>query len=791
MVGRHPRPPDRHPRLPTDRSPAAGWSPIAGRSRSRRRSMAGHPAAARLRRQGGRLRRRSRTGRSVRRHWSLAARRRRLGAHGRLQRSLRRRGRSSRPPARHASAATPSTRRARRALGVPRAGRPCSPRPASCSASRPASSTARRRRRPRARSRRPTRLHLALWHGVDARARALGRRRSPAARCSRRHATRSSCAARPRRARSRRRRRSTWRRCAASNRVADRVTGVVQNGSLPIYARRDPRSPPRWCPGSLLRRRRRRWPGWLDLVRRSRPAPDRRRSLVGAALGAAIVRRRFAGRAVPRGRRLRDGGAVRRPGRARPRAHPGRRRDALDRVVFVLVLRRLPDRFERPSTPRRRGRAHRRSPSPSASMVFVFALVAGGHRTATAGVRRDGRRGRCPTAHGRNVVNVILVDFRGFDTLGEITVLAAAAIGAVALARAGRRRPASPTATATADAAAAEPVRDPPHRVRRRLGAQVVFHAVLVGSLWLLFAGHNQPGGGFVGGLVAGAAIALRYLAGGHRRGARPVAGSGRGRPRRRPAARRGHRRRCRCSSATRCSRSVGVDARPRRCSATSSSTLGAVFDIGVYLASSAWCSWCSRRSATTPRDEAAAVTVDCSPPTAAALFGIGTYLVLQRKLSRIIIGLGLLSHGANVLLITAGPPRRCRRSSARGDAADVRRPAAAGAGAHRDRDHASASPPSCSRSPTAAGCSPRDDEVEDDVERPRASRAGVASPTRRSTTRRPRSPRRRRRGRPVSDAGSCRCRSCCRCSAPALSILVGRSRRGAAGHRPRRCSPR
>lgn len=39
----------------------------------------------------------------------------------------------------------------------------------------------------------------------------------------------------------------------------------------------------------------------------------------------------------------------------------------------------------------------------------------------------------------------------------------------------------------------------------------------------------------------------------------------------------------------------------------------------------------------------------------AAGLFGIGTYLLLQRKLSRIIIGLALLTHGANVLLITAG----------------------------------------------------------------------------------------------------------------------------------------
>lgn len=38
----------------------------------------------------------------------------------------------------------------------------------------------------------------------------------------------------------------------------------------------------------------------------------------------------------------------------------------------------------------------------------------------------------------------------------------------------------------------------------------------------------------------------------------------------------------------------------------------------------------------------------------AASLFGIGTYLVLQRKLSRIIIGLGLITHGANVLMITA-----------------------------------------------------------------------------------------------------------------------------------------
>ena len=47
------------------------------------------------------------------------------------------------------------------------------------------------------------------------------------------------------------------------------------------------------------------------------------------------------------------------------------------------------------------------------------------------------------------------------------------------------------------------------------VSVRVVFHAVLLMSLWLLFAGHNQPGGGFVGGLLAGSAITLRYIAGG------------------------------------------------------------------------------------------------------------------------------------------------------------------------------------------------------------------------------------------------------------------------------------
>jgi multicomponent Na+:H+ antiporter subunit A len=44
---------------------------------------------------------------------------------------------------------------------------------------------------------------------------------------------------------------------------------------------------------------------------------------------------------------------------------------------------------------------------------------------------------------------------------------------------------------------------------------RILFHTILVFSFYLLFSGHNEPGGGFAGGLVAGLALVLRYLAGG------------------------------------------------------------------------------------------------------------------------------------------------------------------------------------------------------------------------------------------------------------------------------------
>jgi multicomponent Na+:H+ antiporter subunit A len=109
----------------------------------------------------------------------------------------------------------------------------------------------------------------------------------------------------------------------------------------------------------------------------------------------------------------------------------------LSTVVFVLVLRKLPDRFERRSSALTRG-SRVAVAVAVAVMVFSFDIVARQARIAPP-VSSEMVERALPEAEGRNVVNVILVDFRGLDTLGEITVLVAASIGAVALARAGRR----------------------------------------------------------------------------------------------------------------------------------------------------------------------------------------------------------------------------------------------------------------------------------------------------------------------------------------------------------------
>jgi multicomponent K+:H+ antiporter subunit A len=111
-----------------------------------------------------------------------------------------------------------------------------------------------------------------------------------------------------------------------------------------------------------------------------------------------------------------------------------------------------------------------------------------------------------PEGGGYNVVNVILVDFRGFDTLGEITVLGIAAVGILALLQGLRL-----------DGPALDwqgrPWAPERHPLMLRVLSQPLLPLALLVSAYLFLRGHNAPGGGFIAGLVTGTALLLQYVA--------------------------------------------------------------------------------------------------------------------------------------------------------------------------------------------------------------------------------------------------------------------------------------
>ncbi|MCY1338069.1 Na(+)/H(+) antiporter subunit A [compost metagenome] len=111
---------------------------------------------------------------------------------------------------------------------------------------------------------------------------------------------------------------------------------------------------------------------------------------------------------------------------------------------------------------------------------------------------------------GHNVVNVILVDFRGFDTLGEISVLAIAAVGIFAML-AGLRLP---RAERDAEGRAWAAERFPP--ILAILSRLMLPLALLV-AVFIFLRGHNLPGGGFIAGLITSVALILQYIACGTR----------------------------------------------------------------------------------------------------------------------------------------------------------------------------------------------------------------------------------------------------------------------------------
>jgi len=113
-----------------------------------------------------------------------------------------------------------------------------------------------------------------------------------------------------------------------------------------------------------------------------------------------------------------------------------------------------------------------------------------------------------PGGGGANVVNVILVDFRGFDTLGEVTVLAVAAIGIFALLD--NLRLPIPLLDQEGRPWAAEP-----HPLILSQMTRFLLPLALLVSAFLFLRGHNAPGGGFIAGLVTAVALILQYMANG------------------------------------------------------------------------------------------------------------------------------------------------------------------------------------------------------------------------------------------------------------------------------------
>lgn len=208
--------------------------------------------------------------------------------------------------------------------------------------------------------------------------------------------------------------------------------------------------------------------------------------------------------------------------------------ETLTLVVFVLVLRTLPAEADRLHIRRYRW--------PRA----LLALAVGATVTTTAVYAMAARSGvpiaaLIPDAayyrgHGANAVNVLLVDIRAWDTMGEVMVLLVAATGVASMVFRHRRFGAPPRvadagqpdigrlpAIVNTSPAAGEitwlrgsELRDPRHRsLILEVATRVIFPLIMVLSAYFFFAGHNTPGGGFAGGLTAGLALVLRYLAGG------------------------------------------------------------------------------------------------------------------------------------------------------------------------------------------------------------------------------------------------------------------------------------
>ena len=181
--------------------------------------------------------------------------------------------------------------------------------------------------------------------------------------------------------------------------------------------------------------------------------------------------------------------------------------ETLTVLLFVFVLYRLP-RFQRLTS--RRERIRDLLVAFAAGTVMSLLVLTAVQAPHPMHVSTYFAEQSWSAANGRNVVNVILVDFRALDTLGEVVVLVAAALGVHALVRPllgdgvdGRDHNTSPT------------IDKADRSIIFLTSTRYLLPLLLLLALFLLLRGHNEPGGGFVGGLVAASAITLYALAAG------------------------------------------------------------------------------------------------------------------------------------------------------------------------------------------------------------------------------------------------------------------------------------
>ncbi|MDN5726024.1 MAG: Na+/H+ antiporter subunit A [Propionibacteriales bacterium] len=199
-------------------------------------------------------------------------------------------------------------------------------------------------------------------------------------------------------------------------------------------------------------------------------------------------------------------------------------------IVFVLVMRKLPKYFtERPLHASRWWRMV--VAVLTAVVVCALTFVAAGSRVATP-VSQAFAEAAYTFGYGKNIVNVTLVDIRSWDTMGEISVLVVAATGVASLifirTRHGNATNVASRGTATHQSSTGqrtsgrlswlrggESLSPVQRSIIFEVATRLLFPVMILISVYLLAIGHNEPGGGFAGGLIAGLALVIRYLAGG------------------------------------------------------------------------------------------------------------------------------------------------------------------------------------------------------------------------------------------------------------------------------------